>query len=105
MKDIIRLQAGICKTFSNPSRMHVIKLLCTGEKQASELIKETGLSKANLSQHMSMLVSKGVVNSMRKGVNVFYSLSDPKIAKACNLMQEVVVNSIKKNHALISKIK
>ena len=103
-KDIIKMQSEICKTFSNPYRMHMVKLLCIRDMSASELLKETGMSKANLSQHMSVLVGKGAVRSRRQGVSVYYSLTDKKIGQACSLMQEVVVNMIKKNSKLISKI-
>lgn len=104
MKDLISMQAEICKTFSNPARLHVIKLLCKREMNASQLIKEVRLSKANLSQHMSMLLNKGVVVSRKKGVNVYYALSDKKISQACSLMQEVVVNSLNRKKQVLEKI-
>jgi len=102
--EMLKFESDIYKTFSNPYRMHIIRLLYKKEMSASDLIKETGLSKANLSQHMSALVGKNAVNSTRKGVNVFYSLSDRKIGQACNLMQEVIINNIRKNHKLIKKM-
>lgn len=105
MKDLIRMQAEICKTFANPARLHVIKLLCKKEMNASELIKEVKLSKANLSQHMSMLLNKGIVVSRKKGVNVYYALSDKKISQACSLMQEVVVNSINRKAKFLDNLK
>ncbi len=103
MKDLIRLQAGICRTFGNPHRLHIIKLLCCGKKTATELIKETGISKANMSQHMAMLVNKGIVNSEKKGLNVVYSLADKKIAKACSIMQDITAATIIRKHQIIKK--
>lgn len=102
--EIIKKQSDICKTFSNPYRMHIVKLLCSKEMSATELLAETGLSKANLSQHMAVLTGKGAVNSFRKGVKIYYSLSDRKIGQACSLMQEVVVSMIRKNNKILSKI-
>lgn len=103
-RDIIKMQSDICKTFSNPYRMHIVKLLCIKEMSAAELLKETSMTKANLSQHMSVLVGKGAVASRRQGINVFYNLTDKKIGQACGLMQEVVVDMIRRNNRLISKI-
>ena len=103
-RDIVKMQSDICKTFSNPYRMHIVKLLCIKEMSAAELLQETGITKGNLSQHMSVLVGKGAVASRRQGVNVYYSLTDKKIGQACGLMQEVVVNIIRRNNKLISKI-
>jgi len=56
-----------------------------------------------LSQHMGMLVQNGVVNSRKVGVNVYYSISDAKIRKACSLMQEFLVDSIKKKNDMIDR--
>ena len=53
---------------------------------------------------MSVLVGKGAVASRRQGVNVYYSLTDKKIGQACSLIQEVIVNIIRRNNKLISKI-
>ena len=103
MKDIIKMQSETYKTFSNPARLHIVKLHCENEMNASELIKETGVSKANLSQHMGILVQHGVVNSRKEGVHVYYSISDAKIRKACLLMQEFLVDSIKKKNAMIDR--
>lgn len=105
MKDLIKMQADICKTFANPSRLHIIKLLCERQMNAADLIKEVKLSKANLSQHMSMLTGKGIVISHKKGVNVYYALSDKKISQACSLMQEVVVNAINRGNRALDSLK
>jgi ArsR family transcriptional regulator len=102
--EIIKRQSDICKTFSNPYRMHIVKLLCSKEMSAAELLSETGLSKANLSQHMAVLVGKGTVNSTRMGVKIHYSLADKKIVQACSLMQEFVVGMIRKDNKMLSKI-
>jgi ArsR family transcriptional regulator, virulence genes transcriptional regulator len=103
MKDIIKMQSEAYKTFSNPARLHIIQLLCAEEMSAGELVKETGISKANLSQHMGMLIQNGVVKSRKQGVHVFYTLSDQKIEKACNLMQEVVIDGIKRKNKMIER--
>jgi ArsR family transcriptional regulator len=54
-------------------------------------MRETGLSKVNISQHMNILKSKGVIVSRRDGQQLFYSIANPKIIQACNLMREVLV--------------
>jgi DNA-binding MarR family transcriptional regulator len=49
-----------------------VKLLCSKVKSATELLGKTGISKADLSQHMAVLVGKGAVNSSgRNGVKIY----------------------------------
>jgi ArsR family transcriptional regulator, virulence genes transcriptional regulator len=101
MDDMIKLQSELCKTFTNPFRMQIIKLLYKKEMQASELIQATEMSKANLSQHMAILVKNGIVDSKKEGRTVYYSLSDPKIRQACSIMQDIMVNTIKRKNSMV----
>jgi ArsR family transcriptional regulator, virulence genes transcriptional regulator len=94
MEKIYELQADICKIFSNAKRMEIINILKDKEMSASDLIEEIGLSKANLSQHMGVLRSKGVVLARREGLSIFYRISNPKIIQACDLMREVLLEQL-----------
>lgn len=95
MEKIYELQADICKIFSNAKRMEIINVLKDREVSASDLIEKIGLSKANLSQHMGVLRSKGVVLARREGVNVYYRIANPKIIQACDLMREVLLEQLR----------
>lgn len=92
-ENFYNLHAEMCKTISNPRRQAILDTIRNGEMTVSELIKKTGISQANLSQHLSILRSKGVVNTRRDGNNVYYSLSNLKIIKAYDLISEVLEDS------------
>jgi ArsR family transcriptional regulator len=95
MSDLFARHADICKTFSHPKRLEIINSLRDDkELSASQLLEIIDISKANLSQHMAMLVQKGVVKSRRKGINVYYQLSDERITKACDIMREVLISKL-----------
>lgn len=104
MEDMIDVEADICKIFSNPARLRIIKLLCENEMNAADLIKELNLSRANLSQHMSMLIDKGIAVSWKKGVNVHYALSGKNISRACEVMQDMAVDTIKRKHRVLDTL-
>jgi ArsR family transcriptional regulator len=87
VQKIYELHADLCKIFSNAKRLEIINSLNDKEMSASELIEKIGLSKANLSQHMSVLKSKGVILTRRMGVNIFYRIANPKIIQACHLIR------------------
>ena len=92
-ENFYNLHADMCKTISNPRRQAILDTIRNGEMTVSELIEKTGISQANLSQHLSILRSKGVVNTRRDGNNVYYSLSNLKIIKAYDLISEVLEDS------------
>jgi len=92
-ENFYNLHADMCKTISNPRRQAILDTIRDGEMTVSELIEKTGISQANLSQHLAILRSKGVVKTRRKGNNVYYSISNLKIIEAYDLISEVLEDS------------
>lgn len=105
MNNIFLLHANICKALSNPKRLEIINALHDSEFTATQLVQKLHISKANLSQHMSILVQKSVVLSRREGVNIFYKLSDKRITQACDLMREVLIKNLEQNSNILKDIK
>ncbi len=103
MKELFRMQARVCKTMANPVRMEIIYALKGGEKSVTELVESTGLAKSNVSQHLSVLNNAEVVRSRRDGVNIFYSIANPKIVEACRLMKEVLMEQLSEKQKLMDK--
>ncbi|HEX7561415.1 MAG TPA: metalloregulator ArsR/SmtB family transcription factor [Candidatus Humimicrobiaceae bacterium] len=96
--DFYNLHADVCKTISNPNRQAILDMMRSGEITVTELVKKTGISQANLSQHLSILRSKGVVNTRRDGNNIYYSISNMKIIQAYDLISEVLQESFQSKH-------
>jgi len=105
MERIYELHADVCKIFSSPKRLEILNALKDKERSAGELIEKIGLSKANLSQHMSILKSKGVIQTRREGLNVYYRISNPKIIQACNLMREVLLEQLQEKGKMASSLR
>lgn len=89
-KSIYDLQAEICKILSSSKRIEIINALKDGEKTVTELVNILDVPKANISQHLSIMKLKGILKSRRDGVNIYYSIANPKVIQACNLMHEVL---------------
>jgi len=105
MKQVFNLHAEICKTLANPKRLEIIYALKEGELSAGELVKRLNIPKANVSQHLAILRQRRVVVSRRDGVNIYYSIANPKIVQACALMREMLMEQIKEDGRLVSKAK
>ena len=55
-KELLSVQAEVCKALANEKRLEIINLLATkGQQFAAELMAGAGLTKTNLSQHMRVL--------------------------------------------------
>jgi ArsR family transcriptional regulator len=105
MEEIYELHADFCKIFSNAKRLEIINALKDKEMSASELIEKIGLSKANLSQHMSVLKLKGVIVTRREGINIYYRIANPKIVQACRLIREVLFEQFKEKGKMVSSLR
>ena len=105
LEKLYELQADICKIFSNAKRLEIINTLKDQELSASELIEKIGLGKVNLSQHMSVLKAKGVIQTRRDGVNIYYRIANPKIIQACHLMREVLLEQFQEKGKFVSSFR
>ncbi|MEK7377027.1 MAG: metalloregulator ArsR/SmtB family transcription factor [Candidatus Margulisiibacteriota bacterium] len=103
MKQLYELHAEICKTLGNPKRIELINLLRGGELSVAELLQDTGLLKANLSQHLAVMRSKGIVKARKEGLSAYYRIANPKIVKACDLMRAVLFESMKERQKVLKK--
>lgn len=78
-RDSITIKAKLFRGFSDPSRLRIVEVLRGGGKSVGELVKQTGLSQSNVSNHLRCLSDCDLVTSRREGRYVFYRLSDPRI--------------------------
>jgi len=96
-KALYSLHADMCKTFSSSTRLEILEALRDGPLSVSELVKRTGASQANVSQHLSVMKGKGVVKSHRNSVNVYYEIANPKLLRAFDIIREVLREKLKGN--------
>ncbi len=94
MDEVYRLQAEVLKTLASPKRLEIIHLLADGPREVSRLAEELGISQPNVSQHLALMRTSGVVEAERDGREVRYRLSDPEIICACETMRGVLVRRL-----------
>jgi ArsR family transcriptional regulator len=81
--------AAISRALADAKRLCVLECLAQGERSVSDLSREAGCQVPNMSQHLAVLRSAGLVESRREGNTVLYRLSDPRIIEAYKLIQSV----------------
>jgi len=67
---------------------------------ASELQEQLSISRANLSQHMTILRAAGVIITHREGKQVCCSLAIPEVKQACQLIRNVLRAQIRSGQQL-----
>ena len=79
--------ALIGRALADPKRLCVLETLAEGEASVSELSACVGCQVPNMSQHLAVLRSAGLVTTRREGSTVYYRLADPRVLEAYRLIQ------------------
>jgi DNA-binding transcriptional ArsR family regulator len=81
--------AAVGRALSDPKRLCVLETLATGERSVSELSRDAGCQVPNMSQHLAVLRSAGLVTARRDGNTILYRLADPAVLQTYRLIQSI----------------
>lgn len=84
------------RALSEVSRLQIIQALQSGEKNVSELAAMTELSQPNVSRHLSVLVTAGLLGRRKDGLNVLYRVIDESLSEICAIVCKSVSTSSSK---------
>jgi DNA-binding transcriptional ArsR family regulator len=78
--------AAYFRALSEPTRLHILNLLRSGERNVGELAQLTGYTSANVSRHLAFLTQQGLVRRDARGTAVYYSIADASVYALCDLV-------------------
>ncbi len=81
--------AVVARALGDPKRLCVLESLAGGEASVGELASRVSCQVPNMSQHLAVLRSAGLVTTRRDGNTVYYRLADPKVLEAYKLLQTI----------------
>src|SRR3954468_9577753 len=81
--------AVVGRAMADPKRLCVLESLSDGELSVSDLSARVRCQVPNMSQHLAVLRSAGLVATRRDGSTVFYRLRDSRVLEAYQLIQAI----------------
>lgn len=81
-------EAAVFKALGHPARLQMVLALAEGERCVCDLVELTGLGWSTVSRHLSVLKEVGVVDDDKRGLQVFYSLLLPCVARFIACLKE-----------------
>ncbi len=81
--------AAVARALGDPKRLCVLESLAGGEASVGELATRVNCQVPNMSQHLAVLRSAGLVAARRDGSTVYYRLADPKVLEAYKTLQAI----------------
>lgn len=74
---MMHARAEVFKALGHPARLAMVIALGKGERCVCELQELVGSDMSTVSKHLSILRAVGLVDSEKRGLQVFYSLNCP----------------------------
>jgi DNA-binding transcriptional ArsR family regulator len=80
--------AGQFRLLGEPMRLKILQALCQRPLAVVEIVAATGATQSNVSKHLSLLASSGVITRQKNGQFVYYEMSNPLTMKLCELVHK-----------------
>ncbi|MBC8519748.1 MAG: winged helix-turn-helix transcriptional regulator [Gammaproteobacteria bacterium] len=87
-EDIDRASRSL-KAMSHPLRLKILCVLGKDELSVQQIVDAVGTSQSNISQHLSTLRDRGILDSYKDANRVFYMVGDSRTLKLIGMMKEV----------------
>lgn len=82
----LALVAERFKVLAEPARLELLQALMAGERSVGELSEATGLSQANVSKHLQLMLAHDLVTRRKEGLFAFYRAADESVFQLCELV-------------------
>jgi DNA-binding transcriptional ArsR family regulator len=87
---IFEMQSQLCQSLGHAIRLRIIHTLKDGPKSVNEIAAIVGASQPTVSRHLSVLRSTGLLIAQRKGPEVYYAITNPKVVEVCEMMRSIL---------------
>lgn len=84
--------ARCMKALAHPLRLKVIVALKEKELSVQELVEAVGTTQSNVSQHLTIMRDKNILDSRREANQVFYRVGDCKVLDLVALTKSIFCN-------------
>jgi DNA-binding transcriptional ArsR family regulator len=80
---------ALVKAMDNRHRLMILCMLCEGERTVTEMSRATGLSLSAVSQHLSILKDKDLVDWTKRSQVVTYRLKTGDVQQVISLFKDL----------------
>ena len=87
-------RAKIMKAMSHPSRLFILEELSQGERCVCELTEMIGADVSTVSKHLSILKNAGIVDTDKRGTQVYYRLIAPCVLNFFSCVETVLKDHV-----------
>jgi len=79
--------ASLFKMLGEPMRLRILQTVCKEPRSVNEIVHATESTQANVSKHLALLTTAGILLREKDGQRVFYSVKEPLVIRMCELVR------------------
>ena len=80
------------RLLGEPMRLKILQAVCKESRTVNDIVAAVGATQANVSKHLSLLATAGILTREKDGQNVYYGLKDPLTLKMCELVRNQLLD-------------
>jgi DNA-binding transcriptional ArsR family regulator len=101
---LYRKQAKIAAAIAHPLRAAILDFLKDGPRCVCDIAAHIGSERSNVSRHLSLMVSAGLLEYEKQGLKVIYCLKTPCVLDFLDCMTRCVREQAKENRMLLKAL-
>jgi DNA-binding transcriptional ArsR family regulator len=80
------------RLLGEPMRLKILQAVCREPRTVNDIVAAVGATQANVSKHLALLATAGILTRQKNGQCVYYGLKDALTLKLCALVHEQLAN-------------
>lgn len=86
------------KVLGDTNRLLILRLLVDrGALSVGEIVEALGMSQANVSKHLRLMLDAGLLSRRAEGTSAFYAVVDPSVERVCALVCERIETQVQQD--------
>lgn len=100
---LVELIAQRFRALGEPSRIRILECLRGSDHSVQELAERLGFTQQNVSKHLGLLHSLGIVTRRKDGGFSYYSIEDESVLRMCDEVCGTLQRQIAELHELVGE--
>ena len=97
-------QAEVVKAVGHCLRIAILDFLKDGEQCVCDIAKHVGSERSNVSRHLSVMVSAGILESRKEGLKVIYRLKTPCILEFLSCISACLKEQVEEGNKVLKAL-
>ncbi len=100
---LVDLIAQRFRALGEPSRIRILERLRVAPRTVQELADGLGTTQQNVSKHLGLLLSLGIVSRRKEGGYSYYAIEDDSVVRMCDEVCGTLQRQVAELHELIGE--